>query len=60
MLKGVLFAELNDGEKKALRSSQNSDLGLLNFGQMLLPAQLVRASDWRFESWLDFVYAMRP
>ena len=32
-----LCAELHDGEKKTLRSSQDSNLGLLNSSQMLLP-----------------------
>ena len=38
LLKGVFFfAELNGGEKKTLRSSQDSNLGPLNSSQMLLP-----------------------
>ena len=32
-----LFAELNDGKKKTSRSSQDSNLGPLNSGQILLP-----------------------
>ena len=38
-MKDVFIAELFDGEKKTLRSSQDLNLGLLNAGQMLLPTE---------------------
>ena len=42
----VLFAELNDGEKRTLRSSQDSNLGPLNSGQMLLPTEPLELWHW--------------
>ena len=44
-LKYVFIAELFDGEKKTLRSSQDLNLGLLNADQMLLPVASERRSD---------------
>ena len=44
-----LFAELNDGKKKTWRSSQDSNLGPLNSGQMLLPTEPLELWNWSRE-----------
>ena len=49
MLKGVLFAELN-GEK-GIEIEPGFEPGSSGFwSDALIPAWLVRASDWKFES----------